>query len=586
MRRFSATAALLLLIGFAVSDTAALVRYDFEQPMFSEPPQPILDHCVVEQGGLYHLFYLRGNPAVNIGHATTTDFVHWNILPPVLSPGTWDQKLWAPHLIKNDAGWWFMYYTGVNAPGAQQSGLAFSSDLAAWFKWPQPVYHPDPSWALWSESVFSHGRDPHVIQYNGLYYMFVTAKHQWNKGAVACATSPDLFNWTDAGYIYLHDSWHVLESVFIMQRNGLWHMFFTEEAVYGTSHMSSPTLYGGWNLIDRRIIDPGHAPQVTATTSGDILSRHSVYNDLHGGIRYVHRFSPLVWINDLPVASKPYPLLSEWTFVSGDAFNYQPTYLNNAYVRNENYPANFVGDGWINTLESYTGPMGFGWAGGFQGDVKQGVIRSATFSVQGNSFNLLVGGGNYPDSCYVALRDANTGAFLFRETGRNSNVMDRRYWDVRPHIGRSVYIEIADQSTALFGHICVDDIVESGDVVGNGSGSGTGTGKRTVSGGETASEETAAIARARLLPNAPNPFNPSTTLAYEVPSASRVRIDVFDASGARVRTLVDAARAAGRHTVEWDGRDHAGLAVSSGVYFARLIVGGAVVETRKLALLK
>ena len=83
---------------------AAMIRYDFEQALFSDPPQPVLDHCVVEEDGVYHLFYLRGNPAVNIGHATTTDFVHWNLEAPVLSPGTWDNKaLWAPLRIRTFA---------------------------------------------------------------------------------------------------------------------------------------------------------------------------------------------------------------------------------------------------------------------------------------------------------------------------------------------------------------------------------------------------------------------------------------------------------------------------------------------------
>ena len=61
----------------------------------------------------------------------------------------------------------------------------------------------------------------------------ITAKTLTDKGAVACATSQDLIQWTDVGPIYVHDSWHVLESVYITHRNGLFHMFFTEEATIG-----------------------------------------------------------------------------------------------------------------------------------------------------------------------------------------------------------------------------------------------------------------------------------------------------------------------------------------------------------------
>jgi hypothetical protein len=91
---------------------------------------------------------------------------------------------------------------------------------------------------------------------------------------------------------------------------------------------------------------------------------------------------------------------------------------------------------------------------------------------------------------------------------------------------------------------------------------------------------------ARLHANSPNPFNPQTQIAFEIPREARVRLEVFDATGARVRTLVDAPRAAGRHAESWNGTDAAGVAVSSGVYFCRLTVGGAVIDTRKMVLLK
>jgi hypothetical protein len=569
--------------------SAAMVRYDFEQALFSDHPQPVLDHCVVEQDGVYHLFYLRGNPAVNIGHATTTDFVHWNLETPVLSLGTWDSKaLWAPFVMPLPSEGWAMYYTGVNLLNAQQTGMALSSDLATWFKWPPtPVYHPDPLWAEWTEAGFSHGRDPHVIEYNGQYYMFLTAKTNTNQGAVACAVSSNLLDWQDIGPIYVHNSWHVLESVFILQRpNGKFHMFFTEEAVYGTSHMYSDALLSGWNIANRRVIDNGHAPQITDTHLGQMFSRHNVYNDGHGTVRYLLRFTPMIWLNDFASVPKPLPLQNTWTFVSGDVFYYQPTFQNNAYVRNEIYPSTFVGDGWINTYEYYTGPMGYGLPGQNWGDARTGMMRSATFSIQGNSMNLLVGGGDYPAECYVALVDAETSEVLFSETGRNSNEMDRRYWKLTPHIGRSVYLEIADLSTAPFGHICVDDIIESGDVILSGEG-GTGRSKSIPEvGAQTTETWEAERLATRLLPNTPNPFNPTTTIRYEIASDASVRVDVFDARGAHIRTLVEGRDRAGQHDVVWDGTDVRGAPVASGVYFCRLVVDGRAVETRKMALLK
>ena len=88
-----------------------------------------------------------------------------------------------------------------------------------------------------------------------------------------------------------------------------------------------------------------------------------------------------------------------------------------------------------------------------------------------------------------------------------------------------------------------------------------------------------------LRPNFPNPFNPQTTIAYSVPRAGRVTLQVFDVAGRLVATLFDGDRAAGRHTASWGGRDAAGVAVGSGVYFVRLEAGG-VVRTQKVVLLK
>jgi hypothetical protein len=101
----------------------------------------------------------------------------------------------------------------------------------------------------------------------------------------------------------------------------------------------------------------------------------------------------MYWFGNTPAVPNTFPLQNDWTFVSGDAFYYQPTFQNNAYARNEIYPSSFAGDGWINTYELYSGPMGYGGPGQSAGDARTGLIRSKPFSIQGNSISLLVGGG-------------------------------------------------------------------------------------------------------------------------------------------------------------------------------------------------
>jgi len=78
----------------------------------------------------------------------------------------------------------------------------------------------------------------------------------------------------------------------------------------------------------------------------------------------------------------------------------------------------------------------------------------------------------------------------------------------------------------------------------------------------------------QLRQNYPNPFRSQTTVKYSLPEASKVRIEVYDILGRRVRTLVDgSSRRAGVHTVRWNGQNDLGRQVASGVYLARLQAG-------------
>ncbi len=91
--------------------------------------------------------------------------------------------------------------------------------------------------------------------------------------------------------------------------------------------------------------------------------------------------------------------------------------------------------------------------------------------------------------------------------------------------------------------------------------------------------------RLELHANAPNPFNPSTTISYTLVEAGAVRLRVYDSGGRHVQTLVDGEVSAGTRTVTWDGRDAAGQQLPSGVYYCQLEAHGAG-ETRAMVLLK
>jgi hypothetical protein len=107
--------------------------------------------------------------------------------------------------------------------------------------------------------------------------------------------------------------------------------------------------------------------------------------------------------------------------------------------------------------------------------------------------------------------------------------------------------------------------------------------------------EKARLASSAVLPkayaldqNSPNPFNPSTTISYEIPESTsgvKVALAVYNVRGQKVITLVDELKEAGRYSVNWDGRSQTGQHVSSGVYFYRLQAGDFS-AVRKMVILK
>jgi hypothetical protein len=88
-----------------------------------------------------------------------------------------------------------------------------------------------------------------------------------------------------------------------------------------------------------------------------------------------------------------------------------------------------------------------------------------------------------------------------------------------------------------------------------------------------------------LMQNVPNPFNPSTTIRFDLVEQVHVKLHIFDVSGRRVKTLLDRIVPGGRRSVVWNGRNDQGELVSSGVYFYRIDTGGWT-KTRKLVFVK
>jgi flagellar hook assembly protein FlgD len=86
--------------------------------------------------------------------------------------------------------------------------------------------------------------------------------------------------------------------------------------------------------------------------------------------------------------------------------------------------------------------------------------------------------------------------------------------------------------------------------------------------------------------NYPNPFNASTVIRYSLPDNARVKIEIFNILGQKVRTLVDEVQTAGYKTVEWNGTNAQNRTVASGVYFYKIDMGGKHSEVKQMTMLK
>jgi len=85
--------------------------------------------------------------------------------------------------------------------------------------------------------------------------------------------------------------------------------------------------------------------------------------------------------------------------------------------------------------------------------------------------------------------------------------------------------------------------------------------------------------------NNPNPFNPKTTIHFELAESRPVLLIIYSVDGRKVRVLIDGRIERGAHQVEWNGRDDKGRAMPSGTYFYRL-QAGHYLEMRKMQLIR
>lgn len=86
--------------------------------------------------------------------------------------------------------------------------------------------------------------------------------------------------------------------------------------------------------------------------------------------------------------------------------------------------------------------------------------------------------------------------------------------------------------------------------------------------------------------NVPNPFNPTTTIKYQIPKTTQITLKIYNILGQEVKTLINKNMSPGNYEVQWDGTNNLGQKVSSGIYIYRMETNSEYVKTRKMLYLK
>ncbi|MGH1364644.1 MAG: FlgD immunoglobulin-like domain containing protein [Calditrichia bacterium] len=202
---------------------------------------------------------------------------------------------------------------------------------------------------------------------------------------------------------------------------------------------------------------------------------------------------------------------------------------------------------------------------------------------------------------YTALSEMAEGQYKFTVGGVNHYVL----WDdvssgepsvdLSNETGATSHVEVTHIVTALTStglpDLIADCKVPSDDIPVSGTpiivkfcNQSTCPQSNCSSGGSKSGTDSP-VAEFELLSNYPNPFNPGTTIRYNLPERTYVVVKIFNMIGQEIRTLVDETQTAGLQTAFWDGTNTNGESVSSGTYIYKFEVG-ELTQTKTMVLLK
>ena len=261
--------------------------------MLVHPGHQIGDPWFFVAGDVAHCFYLvcpLDAPALDakeIGHATSTDLVNWQVHDLALrrgAPGSYDGVGLATGSVVREGDTFWMSYTGNHAGPNPCAALAYSDDLFEWHKalW-NPITRLDEKFYQRIGSgprAIEHWRDPFLFRHDDWIYHAICANHKGGppdaRGTVGLARSRDWHNWETLSPIQVQPVASELEVPQIREVNGLWYLIFclapnwwsddwrlqhpAETARWSTYAMVGSSPFGPFAMRDARPIVPPDYP--------------------------------------------------------------------------------------------------------------------------------------------------------------------------------------------------------------------------------------------------------------------------------------------------------------------------------------
>ena len=449
----------------AAAGATVYTSFDFETPSYGGFGRRMADHQLLKVGSTWHLFYTelktKVTPQTLIGHASSTDLVHWTERPPVITQGAagWCTKgTWAPHVAAAPGGGWTMLFTGDNDFGSEVIGALTSGDLDHWQLAPEnPVFFPTTPNIRWGPDFACDCRDPFVYFENGTYVMLYTAltNDLPKRPMIGRAESLDLLHWNDAG------------------------PFAVDSLTGTTTPLESSSLVFGPNRVELHFTR-SHAQMLTAPTSaGPWDFSHLVEVEPRGGAAELVRDGPVTLMSRLrydtclPTTAiividtvtanatsytvpGPPVMPPSWTW-DGDAFGAQPTYGDGPALRGD-VPAQPEGLRWLASGEILRQPGEPSTCVSPSIGERTGWIRSPRFTLLGDLVTLRIAGKTQPDSLYAALVDDCTGLELTRAAAPGTSALVPISWSNAGRRGWPVRVLVRDDSSVPDGVIGVDAI--------------------------------------------------------------------------------------------------------------------------------